>query len=89
MKMILNLIQSDAGRVQLLGERFYRSAAEIFKRLALSLRTHTFTIKMTARQNLGFHCEEYMGPNEERIDEVFTFGWTCRMSRENKSVITR
>lgn len=45
MKMILNLIQPDAGEVQLLGEKVTDHSYEIFKRLALSLKTHTFTIK--------------------------------------------
>lgn len=45
MKMILSLIQPDAGEVQLLGEKVTSHSYEIFKRLVLLLRIHTFTIK--------------------------------------------
>ena len=41
MKMILSLIQPDAGEVQLLGEKVMKYS----KRLVLLLRIHTFTIK--------------------------------------------
>ena len=44
MKMILSLIQPDAGEVQLLGEKV-TSVMKYSKRLVLLLRIHTFTIK--------------------------------------------
>ena len=70
MKMILNLIQSDAGDVQLLGEKVTDHSYEIFKKVGSIIENPYFYDKMTARQNLELHCE-YMGfPNEERIDEV-------------------
>lgn len=70
MKMILNLIQSDAGEVQLLGEKVTDHSYEIFKKVGSIIENPYFYDKMTARQNLELHCE-YMGfPNEERIDEV-------------------
>ena len=70
MKMILNLIQSDAGEVQLLGEIVTDHSYEIFKKVGSIIENPYFYDKMTARQNLELHCE-YMGfPNEERIDEV-------------------
>ncbi len=88
MKMILSLIQPDAGEVQLLGEKVTSHSYEIFKKVGSIIENPYFYDKMTARQNLELHCE-YMGfPNKERIDEVCIW-WTCRMSRKNKFVITR
>lgn len=70
MKMILNLIQPDAGEVQLLGEKVTDHSYEIFKKIGSIIENPYFYDKMTARQNLDLHCE-YMGfPNKERIDEV-------------------
>ena len=70
MKMILNLIQPDAGEVQLLGEKVTDHSYEIFKKVGSIIENPYFYDKMTARQNLEMHCE-YMGfPNKERIDEV-------------------
>ena len=70
MKMILNLIQPDAGEVQLLGEKVTDHSYEIFKKVGSIIENPYFYDKMTARQNLELHCE-YMGfPNKERIDEV-------------------
>lgn len=70
MKMILNLIQPDAGEVQLLGEKVTSHSYEIFKKVGSIIENPYFYDKMTARQNLELHCE-YMGfPNKERIDEV-------------------
>ena len=69
MKMILNLIQPDAGEVQLLGEKVTDHSYEIFKKVDSIIENPYFYDKMTARQNLELHCE-YMGfPNKERIDE--------------------
>lgn len=69
-KEFLNLIQSDAGEVQLLGEKVTDHSYEIFKKVGSIIENPYFYDKMTARQNLELHCE-YMGfPNEERIDEV-------------------
>ena len=70
MKMILNLVQPDAGEVQLLGEKVTDHSYEIFKKVGSIIENPYFYDKMTARQNLELHCE-YMGfPNKERIDEV-------------------
>lgn len=70
MKMILSLIQPDAGEVQLLGEKVTSHSYEIFKKVGSIIENPYFYDKMTARQNLELHCE-YMGfPNKERIDEV-------------------
>lgn len=70
MKMILNLIQPDAGEVQLLGEKVTDHSYEIFKKVGSIIENPYFYDKMTARQNLELHCE-YMGfPNKERINEV-------------------
>ena len=70
MKMILNLIQPDAGEVQLLGEKVTDHSYEIFKKVGSIIENPYYYDKMTARQNLELHCE-YMGfPNKERIDEV-------------------
>lgn len=70
MKMILNLIQPEAGEVQLFGEKVTDQSYEVFKRVGSIIENPCFYEKMTARQNLELHCD-YMGfPNKERIDEV-------------------
>ena len=70
MKMILNLIQPEAGEVQLFGEKVTDQSYEVFKRVGSIIENTYFYEKMTARQNLELHCD-YMGfPNKERIDEV-------------------
>lgn len=70
MKMILNLIQPEAGEVQLFGEKVTDQSYEAFKRVGSIIENPYFYEKMTARQNLELHCD-YMGfPNKERIDEV-------------------
>ena len=70
MKMILNLIQPDAGEVQLFGEKVTDHSYEIFKKIGSIIENPYFYDNMTARQNLELHCA-YMGfPNKERIDEV-------------------
>ena len=70
MKMILNLIQPDAGEVHLLGEKVTDHSCEIFKKVGSIIENPYFYDKMTARKNLELHCE-YMGfHNKERIDEV-------------------
>ena len=70
MKMILNLIQPEAGEVQLFGEKVTEQSYEVFKRVGSIIENPYFYEKMTARQNLELHCD-YMGfPNKERIDEV-------------------
>ena len=70
MKKILNLIQPEAGEVQLFGEKVTDQSYEVFKRVGSIIENPYFYEKMTARQNLELHCD-YMGfPNKERIDEV-------------------
>lgn len=70
MKMILNLIQPDAGEVQLFGEKVTDHSYEILKKIGSIIENPYFYDNMTARQNLELHCA-YMGfPNKERIDEV-------------------
>ena len=69
-KMHLNLIQPEAGEVQLFGEKVTDQSYEVFKRVGSIIENPYFYEKMTARQNLELHCD-YMGfPNKERIDEV-------------------
>lgn len=70
MKMILNLVNPDAGEVRLFGEKVTDHSYELFKRVGSIIENPYFYDRMTARQNLELHCE-YMGfPNRERIDEV-------------------
>ena len=70
MKMILNLIQPDAGDVYLFGEKVTDHNYEIFRKVGSIIENPYFYDKLTARQNLELHCE-YMGfSNKERIDEV-------------------
>ena len=51
MKMILSLIQPDAGEVQLLGEKVTSHSYEIFKKVGSIIENPYFYDKMTARQN--------------------------------------
>lgn len=70
MKMILNLIQPDAGGVHLFGEKVTDHSYEIFKKVGSIIENPYFYDRLTARQNLELHCE-YMGfPNKKQIDEV-------------------
>ena len=69
MKMILNLIQPEAGEVQLFGEKVTDQSYEVFKRVGSIIENPYFYEKMTARQNLELHCD-YMGFPNKRIDEV-------------------
>ena len=70
MKMILNLIQPDAGEVHLFGEKVTDHSYEIFKKVGSIIENPYFYDRLTARQNLELHCE-YMGfPNKKQIDEV-------------------
>lgn len=70
MKMILNLIQPEAGEVQLFGEKVTDQSYEVFKRVGSIIENPYFYEKMTARQNLELHCDYIGFPNKERIDEV-------------------
>lgn len=70
MKMILNLIQPEAGEVQLFGEKVTDQSYEVFKRVGSIIENPYFYEKMTARQNLELHCDYMRFPNKERIDEV-------------------
>ena len=75
MKMILSLIQPDAGEVQLfLGEKVTSHSYEIFKKVGSIIENPYFYDKMTARQNLELHCE-YMGGFPTRNESMrFAFG---------------
>lgn len=70
MKMLLNLVQPDSGEVYILGEKMSTNSFECLKQIGSIIENPYFYEKMTARQNLEFHCD-YMGyHNRERIDEV-------------------
>lgn len=73
MKMILSLIQPDAGEVQLLGEKVTSHSYEIFKKVGSIIENPYFYDKMTARQNLELHCE-YMGFPTRNESMSFAFG---------------
>lgn len=66
MKMILNLIQPEAGEVQLFGEKVTDQSYEVFKRVGSIIENPYFYEKMTARQNLELHCD-YMGFPKHRL----------------------
>lgn len=66
MKMILNLIQPEAGEVQLFGEKVTDQSYEVFKRVGPIIENPYFYEKMTARQNLELHCD-YMGFPKHRL----------------------
>ena len=70
MKMLLNLVQPDSGEVYILGEKMSEESFECLKQIGSIIENPYFYEKMTARQNLEFHCD-YMGyHNPARIDEV-------------------
>lgn len=85
MKMLLNLIQPDSGKVYVFGQKMDNKSYECLKRIGSIIENPYFYEKMTARQNLELHCE-YMGyHNKERIDEVLQL--VNLQNVESKSIV--
>ena len=70
MKMLLNLVQANAGEIVIFGNKVVENDFEMLKRIGSIIENPYFYEKMTARENLDLHCE-YMGyHNKRHIKEV-------------------
>lgn len=70
MKMLLNLVQANAGEIVIFGNKVVENDFEMLKRIGSIIENPYFYEKMTARKNLDLHCE-YMGyHNKWHIKEV-------------------
>lgn len=70
MKMLLNLVEANAGEIVIFGSKVVENDFEMLKRIGSIIENPYFYEKMTARENLDLHCE-YMGyHNKNHIEEV-------------------
>ncbi|WP_061994644.1 ABC transporter ATP-binding protein [Clostridium sp. ATCC 25772] len=70
LKMILNLVKPNKGKIILFGQEVNDRNFETLKRIGSIIENPYFYSRLTGRENLELHCN-YMGyHNEERIDEV-------------------
>lgn len=70
MKMLLNLVQANAGEIVIFGNKVVKNDFEMLKRIGSIIENPYFYEKLTARQNLDLHCE-YMGyHNKNHIEEM-------------------
>lgn len=70
MKMLLHLVQANAGEIIIFGNRVVENDFEMLKRIGSIIENPYFYEKLTARQNLDLHCE-YMGyHNKNHIEEM-------------------
>ena len=70
MKMLLSLVQADAGEIVIFGNKVIQNDFEMLKRIGSIIENPYFYEKLTARENLDLHCE-YMGyHNKNHIMEV-------------------
>ena len=70
MKMLLNLVQANAGEIVIFGNKVVENDFEMLKKIGSIIENPYFYEKMTARENLDLHCE-YMGyHNKRHIKEV-------------------
>lgn len=70
LKMLLNLIKSDSGDIEIFGKKTGIDNFEILKRIGSIIENPYFYDDLTGRENLELHCE-YMGyHNKERINEI-------------------
>lgn len=70
LKMILNLVKPNKGKIIVFGKEVNDNNFEVLKRIGSIIENPYFYDKLTGRENLELHCE-YMGyHNRERIDEV-------------------
>jgi ABC-2 type transport system ATP-binding protein len=72
LKMILNLVKPNKGKIIVFGKEVNDSNFETLKRIGAIIENPYFYSKLTGRENLELHCA-YMGyHNKERIDEVLS-----------------
>lgn len=70
MKMLLHLVQANAGEIIIFGNRVVENDFEMLKRIGSIIENPYFYEKLTARQNLDLHCE-YMGyHNKNHMEEM-------------------
>lgn len=70
MKMLLHLVQANAGEIIIFGNRVVKNDFEMLKRIGSIIENPYFYEKLTARQNLDLHCE-YMGyHNKNHMEEM-------------------
>lgn len=70
MKMLLHLVQANAGEIIIFGNRVVENGFEMLKRIGSIIENPYFYEKLTARQNLDLHCE-YMGyHNKNHMEEM-------------------
>lgn len=73
MKMLLHLVQANAGEIIIFGNRVVKNDFEMLKRIGSIIENPYFYEKLTARQNLDLHCE-YMGyHNKNHMEEMLEF----------------
>ena len=60
MKMILNLVKSNSGEIEVFGEKLNNKSYETLKRIGSIIEYPVFYDNLTGRENLELHCE-YMG----------------------------
>lgn len=70
MKLILNLLKSNQGAIEVFNDTVTNKSYELFKRMSAIIEYPIFYEKLTAKENLDLHCE-YLGyHNKEDIDEA-------------------
>lgn len=70
MKLILNLLKSSQGAIEVFNDTVTNKSYELFKRMSAIIEYPIFYEKLTAKENLDLHCE-YLGyHNKEDIDEA-------------------
>ncbi|MEW9095506.1 MAG: ABC transporter ATP-binding protein [Clostridiaceae bacterium] len=70
LKMILNLVKPDKGKIMVFDKEVNDSNFETLKRIGAIIENPYFYDRLTGRENLELHCD-YMGyHNKERINEV-------------------
>ncbi|HGG0416278.1 ABC transporter ATP-binding protein [Clostridium botulinum] len=72
LKMILNLVKPNNGKMMVFGKEVNGNNFETLKRIGSIIENPYFYNKLTGRENLELHCA-YMGcHNKQRIDEVLS-----------------
>lgn len=65
MKLILNLLKPTQGVIEVFNETLTDTSYELFKRMNATIEYPIFYEKLTAKENLDFHCE-YMGYHNKK-----------------------
>lgn len=70
MKMLLNLVEPNAGEIIIFGNKVVENDFEMLKRIGSIIENPYFYGKLTARKNLDLHCEYIGYHNKNRIEEI-------------------